>query len=624
MTSLLVMLGVVLFVHALYLAAMSSRHAWRAEEFVDAGMSGPSWVIMFGGMGIVVSALNLHDLLLHVSSFGLQASHVAVGLVLVALTGALVRKRLWLASRMTGLRTVGDLMGVYYGSIALRIALIGILFLFAVPLAANGLGKIGELTHAATQGAIHRNAAVWVVAFFLFLSSAIGGWRATLYIVGAQGLLLAALLLSAGGVALVVLEDLPFFHSTATASQGAFLDRIPGVIQFSAGIGKETTIGGIWTAVAIISFSISLIGIVLSPGVGFLGTTTAPRRGFAFEQVWMTAGLAAGTILFLAPVFGAELISGSYAGIARRLSLESPMIGVLFVALILVSLQIGVAFFAASGAHVATIELVHRYLLPDLGGGGLRLAARIMLGITWLAVALAASATPLSAAIIATLALPLAAQLLPAYLGLCWLPWISRSGVLAGFVIGSFIVIFTEPPGLIAFEGPFIDLPWGRWPLTIHSAAWGLVLNLSFCLLASLFTRGGIEREKRQKLHDEFLERHRMDFGGRAARGAKWSLVLIWSFLALGPGAIIGNHFFSQPVFSGVEITLGLPSLLVWQLFFWLMGVLLVWWLAYHSRMSLISTEPRAIRLDTDEGYGLRQRRPPWITRLLDRVAERQ
>jgi hypothetical protein len=33
-----------------------------------------------------------------------------------------------------------------------------------------------------------------------------------------------------------------------------------------------------------------MMGLVLSPGFGFLGITTATRRGFAFEQVWMTAG----------------------------------------------------------------------------------------------------------------------------------------------------------------------------------------------------------------------------------------------------------------------------------------------------------------------------------------------
>jgi hypothetical protein len=79
----------------------------------------------------------------------------------------------------------------------------------------------------------------------------------------------------------------------------------------------------------------------------------------------------------------------------------------------------------------------------------------------------------------------------------------------------------TEPPGLILFEGLFLDLPWGRWPMTIHSAGWGLVLNLSAVLLVAIFTRKGTERLHRDRLHDEFAAQAPVDFGGRGARGGK-------------------------------------------------------------------------------------------------------
>lgn len=624
MTPLLVTLGAVFFAYAIYLGALCLRHEDRASAFVDAGLSAPGWTAIFGGTGVVIAAFGLHDHLLLVSTYGLQASHVAVGLVLVALTGALVGKRVWLAARMTGSATAGELAGAYYGSVALRLVFLGVLFLFSVPLAASWLGELGDLVEAATSGGVPRDAAIWTTAFFLFLSSALGGWRATLYVVGAQGLVLLVLLVAGGGFAALSLDRLAFLAGGIGVPQGMLADRIPGVMQFGGGIGKAASVGGPWTAVAILSFAIGLTGIVLSPGFAFLGITTSTQRGFAFQQVWMTAGLAAGLLLLLGPVLAAELAEGGYAGLAGRLAALDPLFGVAFVLTVAASLQIGVSFFAASGAHVATIELVHRYLLPGLDPRGVRLAARITLGIVWLSVAAAASATPLAAAILATLALPLAAQLLPAHLGLCWLPWLSRSAVLTGFVIGGLIVVFTEPVGLIAFEGLFVDLPWGRWPLTVHSAAWGLVFNVGFCLLAAIFTRKGPERERRMRLHEAFAARHRIDFGGPAGRGAKWSLTLIWAFLALGPGAILGNAFFSQPVFAGTDVALGLPSLLVWQLFFWLVGVLLVWWLAYQTRLSVLGDEPiRRIDLADGPASALTLARPPWITRLLGRVTGR-
>ena len=96
-------------------------------------------------------------------------------------------------------------------------------------------------------------------------------------------------------------------------------------------------------------------------------------------------------------------------------------------------------------------------------------------------------------------------------------------------------------------------------------------------LLVAIFTRKDAERAHRDRLHDEFEANWKTDFGSGAARGAKWSLTLIWAFLAIGPGAILGNTFFSQPIFTEGSAALGAPSLLVWQMPFYLIGVPLVW-----------------------------------------------
>jgi hypothetical protein len=299
------------------------------------------------------------------------------------------------------------------------------------------------------------------------------------------------------------------------------------------------------------------------------------------------------------------------------------LISVCFVMMLAASLQIAVAFFAASGAGIATIELVARFMLPGLDAGGRRLSARICLAVIYASIAMTASFTPTSAAIFASLAASLSAQLLPAFLGICWLPWISRSGVLAGLVIGTILVVFTEPVGLIAFEALFIDLPWGRWPLTIHSAGWGLAFNIVACFLVSAATRSDEERETRQRLHDVFRAGHGAQPGGRIARGAKWSITLVWAFLALGPGAILGNTFFSEPMFTSDAVVLGMPSLLTWQIVFWFVGVLIVWWLAYQGRMSVIETRPqRSLDLSPPRN-ALQPLAPAWISRLLGRLAER-
>ena len=79
---------------------------------------------------------------------------------------------------------------------------------------------------------------------------------------------------------------------------------------------------------------------------------------------------------------------------------------------------------------------------------------------------------------------------------------------------------------------------------------------------------------------------------GPLSRTAKWSLTLIWTFLAIGPGAILGNTLFVWPSETGPAVVQRVPSLVTWQVVAWISGVLLVWWLAYGSEMSVTAAVP--------------------------------
>ncbi len=59
---------------------------------------------MFTTAGVMVAGAGLADHLALVSRFGLPASHTALGLVLGAMAGLLVQKRLWIAARLLGSR----------------------------------------------------------------------------------------------------------------------------------------------------------------------------------------------------------------------------------------------------------------------------------------------------------------------------------------------------------------------------------------------------------------------------------------------------------------------------------------------------------------------------------------
>lgn len=618
MTAALLTLLAALAALALYLAAQVARAPHAAATFLDGGTRLPGWAAVFATGGVILAGIDLQGHLALVARYGLQASHLAVGLILATLALVLVQKRLWLAARIAGWATPGEALAQHYGSVTLRVAMLTLAALFALPFAAGFLSGAGTLLAALTGGALPRGVAVWALAFALFLPAALGGWRATVLTLALLAPVLALLVAGTAGLAGLTLPGAAFPAAPLPVGEGILPDAIPGVAQYSAGIGKEVAQGGLFTTLSLLSGALALAGLTLAPGVLYLGMTARAGRSLAFTSVWTLAGLVAGLLLLAAPLLAGRMAGGPGA-LATALAAVEPLAGAAFALALLMAGLIATAFFTTSGTLLILRDGVLPFVLPGLDAKGARLAARIGLAVAYFLLATLATFSPLAAAVFGSLALPLSVQFLPALLGLAFLRWVSRSAILTGLILGGLAVFFTEPPGLILFEGLFLDLPWGRWPMTVHSAGWGLALNAAAVLLVSIFTRGGAERQHRDRLHDEFAARWRTDFGARGARGATWSLTVIWAFLALGPGAILGNTFFSQPVFTEGEAALGIPSLWVWQLLFWLIGVPLVWWLAYRLRLGITEGDsPR--RLATDAAP---RRAPGWIAASLARVTGR-
>ena len=606
--------------YAVYLAASVAHSGPAPAAFIDGGANLPGWAVIFAGSGLAVAGQGLGDQLALTARFGLQASHLGLGLVLAAMTTVLVQKRLWLAARITGLGSPGELLSRYYQSVTLRIVMLTLSALFALPFAANLLSQAAEVVEAATSGVMGRAGAVWVIGFFLFLPAVIGGWRGTVLVAAVQAVLLAVLMVVCTLFSQTMLPGAGFPTLSLPVAEGILADRIPGVIQFSAGLGKSVPQGGIFTAVGIASTALAMVGVVLAPAFLFLGMTARAGRNLGFGAVWIVAGLGGAALVIGAPVLAARMGAG-LPDLAAAMTEVEPFAGLGLILLAVLSAQLAVSLFVNGGSLLVTKELILPYMLPGQSPKSQRVTARIALAVAYALVAMLASFAPLSSAVLAGLALPMAVQMLPALLGLCFVRWISSSAILTGLILATLMVVFTEAFGLILVEGLFLDLPWGRWPLTIHSAAWGLGLNVAAVLLVSIFTNSGAERLHRDRLHDEFAAYWQADFGGGMARGAKWSLTLIWAFFAVGPGAILGNSFFSQPIFTEGQAALGLPSLWVWQILFWLIGVPLIWWLANRSKLGVTSDE--GLRRVDLGGAADPWRAPDWIATGLARVTGR-
>ena len=141
MTELLAIALGILLAYALYIAVQCTRHDPNGESHLLAAAGLPTWTYVFAASGIAVSALGIPDHLRLLSFYGFRRNQLVLGLIIVALTGTLFQRRLTIAARIVGARTVGELFGAYYQSTTIRLYLLLLTFLFAVPFAAAALTK---------------------------------------------------------------------------------------------------------------------------------------------------------------------------------------------------------------------------------------------------------------------------------------------------------------------------------------------------------------------------------------------------------------------------------------------------------------------------------------------------
>lgn len=123
--------------------------------------------------------------------------------------------------------------------------------------------------------------------------------------------------------------------------------------------------------------------------------------------------------------------------------------------------------------------------------------------------------------------------------------------------------------------------------MTIHSAGWGIIFNFGIAIVVSLTTID--DRGRKMEFHSIFRDHASLAPKKRRLVPAAWILTLLWFLFAIGPGAVIGNTLFGNPN-NPESWWLGMPSIWVWQILGWMLGVAMMWFLAYYMEMS---TEPQ-------------------------------
>lgn len=571
----------------LYWARLAARANRDYETFFSAGHQLAPWVSALVLAGASVSGfvvLGGSDVFA-TQGFGLPG-YILSGIAL-AMPGVFFFKRFWLIAQRLGLSSQAEVLRSYYQSEFLVVVSASVGVIFAVAFAGMQLGALSRLLSFLTDGQISVPVAATILSSILFGYVVIGGMRAVGYLGAIQTVLLGAVALGFAAFALIGLGGFAALNAglqdLAKNPETAGLFQVAGVIQFTAGLGREAAAGHEGTAMASLGVILALMGFQASPLAAKIALSTSSPRGFAAGQTWVMAGAFGGGIALCITALGAAALVDSTLAIPGLLAALSPW----FAAWLFVGLLAGVQLVAGLGLLTAAETLVRHIYKPwfhsALGRKETVTVTRIVIGLLALASVLMQVLTPVTLSVLGGLALPLALQLWTPLLGLTWARWITRPAAITGVGFGIAAVLLTEPFGhaVLSFFG--LDLPWGRWPWTLHSAIWGIVANVTVMLLISAFTQRLPHSDEAQEV------RHLMHFTlrssprARALKTTAWSVVLAWLFLAAGPGLIFGNAAFVTA--DGAWI-MGIPSLWAWGLLFWAAGLGMVWFLSYKMEMA--------------------------------------
>jgi len=252
----------------------------------------------------------------------------------------------------------------------------------------------------------------------------------------------------------------------------------------------------------------------------------------------------------------------------------------------LAAMQSTGAAYMSTFSGMVTRDLFHRYISPNATDAAQKLCGRIFVIVVTVAALLVAANSKQAIVMLGGLAVAYGFQMYPALMGVCYFPKITRRGVVWGLVAGLIAVTLTDKTVEI------LNLPWGKFPLTIHSAGWGILANLLVTLGFSLLLPERDEHKQAKLKRHHFLQAvSGVPENRRKHVGLAWVLTVVWFLVGFGPAAIIGNTLFSDPNVPFDQQghstwTLGLPSIWIWQLLMLVFGIFVMWFLAFHIGLS--------------------------------------
>ncbi len=613
------------WIYCVYWGLRCAQMAKTATDYFVAGRRLGLWVFVLAATATSFSGWTFmgHPGLIYRDGF--QYAYASFYAITIPFTGVMFLKRQWILGKRFGYVTPGEMLADYFKGDGVRILTVVIALCFSIPYLGLQLAASGKLFNVLSDGLFTVTAGTWVLAAVVLIYVASGGLRAVAYVDTLQCVLLAFGIVAVGFIAYDLVggwtelnKGLANVAKVKGAKWGFTQDgyssylAIPGVIQFTAGLGKETPVGGLWTGVMVLTYMFALMGIHSAPAFTMWAFGNADPRPFAPQQVWASS-FGIGLILFFftaAQGMGAHLLGANPAVNAAGVNIANVLpesigkggqgnlvpfyintigdaapwfVGLLAVCALAAMQSTGAAYMSTAGGML-TRDLYKKYLNPKASHATQKLFGRLGVAFIVFSALLVATYSKDALVLLGGLAVAFGFQMWVPLMSVCYFPFFTRQGVTLGMAAGIVAVMLTESIGVKLFGDA---LPWGRWPWTMHSAFWGMFFNLGTALIVSAMTQNASDRAHRQKYHDFLAQHAGLPASKQGLKPVAWAITLAWLFFGIGPGAVIGNDIFGSPNDYSTW-TFGIPSIWAWQILFWALGVGMMWFLAYKMEMSTI------------------------------------
>ena len=613
------------WIYCVYWGLRCAQMAKTATDYFVAGRRLGLWVFVLAATATSFSGWTFmgHPGLIYRDGF--QYAYASFYAITIPFTGVMFLKRQWILGKRFGYVTPGEMLADYFKGDGVRILTVVIALCFSIPYLGLQLAASGKLFNVLSDGLFTVTAGTWVLAAVVLIYVASGGLRAVAYVDTLQCILLAFGIVAVGFIAYDLVggwtelnKGLANVAKVKGAKWGFTQDgyssylAIPGVIQFTAGLGKETPVGGLWTGVMVLTYMFALMGIHSAPAFTMWAFGNADPRPFAPQQVWASS-FGIGLILFFftaAQGMGAHLLGANPAVNAAGVNIANVLpesigkggqgnlvpfyintigdaapwfVGLLAVCALAAMQSTGAAYMSTAGGML-TRDLYKKYLNPKASHATQKLFGRMGVAFIVFSALLVATYSKDALVLLGGLAVAFGFQMWVPLMSVCYFPFFTRQGVTLGMAAGIVAVMLTESIGVKLFGDA---LPWGRWPWTMHSAFWGMFFNLGTAIIVSAMTQNASDRAHRQKYHDFLAQHAGLPASKQGLKPVAWAITLAWLFFGIGPGAVIGNDIFGSPN-DYSSWTFGIPSIWAWQILFWALGVGMMWFLAYKMEMSTI------------------------------------